>query len=721
MPMPRRTFLLAGGGLALAVVSGACAKIGVGAQEAGPASQFGAYVEIGRDGHVVIVTPGAEMGQGVSSSLPKIVAEELGADWDKVEVRLSGADPAFNSPAGRQRSANSDAVTTYYALLRKVGASAREMLVTAAAARWQVDPASVSVENGVLFSRATAQSLTFGDVAEEAARLPVPEAPTLKSPESFKLIGTYSPRKDIPAKVFGTAVFGMDVVLPGMLYAAVRHVPVAGAILAGYDANGADAMPGVRKIVALENAVAVIADSYWQAQQAVDVIELNQAQGDRVDTDELMTRFRAGLDEDSKALPFPVGGTLEKLIMSAPQPEVDALLKAAPIRFEQEYSVPYLAHATMEPMCATAQIKGDGCEIWAPIQSADRIPPEVAAATGLPESAITLHRTYIGGGFGRKNERDFVIQAALIAQAMAGQPVMLVWSRQQDTQHGYYRPATVVRSRAAVQPDGKILAVHGRAAGQGLTTGLAMRWKGFADPAVVGGLLLPDYQMGTARIDMVEYMLPIRTGYWRSVSLSNNGFFAEAMVNDIAAQLGRDPLEYRLALLNDSPRAEAVLKLAAQKAGWGQPKAANVGRGIAFTHAWNSHCAQVVEVTVENKRLVVNRIVCAFDCGMQIDPDNVIAQIEGGIVFGLSAALFGKINFRDGAVVEESYADYPVVTMANMPSIEVHLLRTDGQIGGVGEAGTPAVAPALTAAIHDATGVTIRNLPVVEAGFEALQ
>lgn len=721
LEMRRRAFLLGGSGLALGLVAGGCTKLGFGAQESDPGNKIGAFIEIGNDGHVTIVTPGAEMGQGVSSSLPKIVAEELGADWAKVEVRLSGVNPAFNDPRGRQRSANSDAVTSYFEPLRKVGASAREMLVAAAAARWQVDPATIKVENGVLTNSENGQELNFGDVAEDAAKLPIPEEPKLKDAKDFTLIGKVGLRKDIPAKVFGTSVFGMDLDLPDMLYAAVKHVPVAGAVLAGFDAETAKGMAGVREIVPLENAIAVIADSYWQAQQAVDTIELKESAGERVDTDELMKTFRTALDDDDNTLPFPVGGTFENLIMSAEQSEIDKLLARAPIKFEQEYSVPYLAHATMEPMCATALIESDRCEIWAPTQAADRIPPEVAAATGLLESAITIHRTFIGGGFGRKNERDFIIQATLIAQAKPGRPVMLVWSREQDTQHDYYRPATVVRSRAALKSDGTILAIHGRAAGQTLTTGVDMRWEGFADATIVGGMLLPDYDMGTSRIDMVEVPAPIRTGYWRSVSLSNNGFFAEAVINDIAAQLGRDPLEYRLELLRESPRAEAVIKLAAEKAGWGRPKLANVGHGIAFTHAWNSHCAQVVEVTVTGKQVVVNRIVCAFDCGTQVEPDNVAAQIEGGIVFGLSAALFGKINFRDGAVVEQSFADYPVVTMANMPEIEIHMIKSEGEIGGVGEAGVPAVAPALTAAIFDATGDNIRNLPITESGYEVPQ
>jgi len=714
----RRSVLIGGGGIAIGLLLGGCERLGFGTSESAAATELGAYIQIAEDGIVTITTPGAEMGQGVSSSLPKIVAEELSANWANVEVKLSDVNPAFNNPTGGQRSANSDAVRSYYEPLRKVGATAREMLVGAAALRWDVDPGSITVAEGVLTNVQSGATLTFGDVAADAAKLPIPKNPKLKEPKGFVLIGKFSPRKDIPGKVCGATVFGIDVVLPNMLYAAIKHVPVAGAKLAGFDAETAKGMPGVQEIVPLVDAVAVIADSYWQAQQAVDRIKLAEVKGERVDSDKLMARFQSALVNDADALSFPVGGSMKDPILSADQSVIDDAISRGPIKLEFEYSVPYLAHAALEPLCATALIEAGRCEIWAPTQAGEKIPPEVSAAIGLPESAITVHRTFIGGAFGRKNERDFMIQAALLAQARPGRPVMLIWSREQDTKHDYYRPATVVRSRLAISPDGTILAAHGRAAGQSLSTSAPYRREGFADPSVVGGLLSPDYEMGERRIDMVEVEAPIRTSFWRSVSLSSNGYFAEAIMDDIAGHLGRDPLEFRLAQLRDNPRGAAVMRLAAQKAGWGKAKGANVGRGISFTNGWNSQCAQVIQVSVKDKELVVERIVCAFDCGVQIDPGNIVSQIEGGIVFGLSAALFGNITFRDGAVVEETYAEYPVVTMANSPDIEVHLILSEDEIGGVGEAGVPGVASALTSAIYDATGDRIRALPIVKAGYE---
>ncbi len=713
----RRTFLKGASGLALGLVAGACSKIDLDSAGSNKQTAIGAFIEIGGDGHVTVTTPGAEMGQGVSSSLPKIVVEELGADWETVMVRLSVVDAAFNSPRGQQRSANSDAITSYFEPLRKVGASAREMLSTAAAARWNVDVSQVSIENGVISRIGTDDRFTFGDVVEEAAQLPVPTNPRLKDPKDFQLIGKATQRKDIPAKVFGTSVFGIDIQLPGMLYAAIKHVPVAGGSFNGFDESEAKKMPGVQAVVPLDNAVAVVADSYWQAQQAVDTISFDDVQGELLNSDELMEGFARSLSDDSKALPFFVGGSFRNPKPSAELADVEQALTRGDLTFEQQYSVPYLAHMAMEPLCATAKVESGSCEIWAPTQAGNRIPPEVAAATDIPESAMTIHRTYMGGGFGRKNERDFIIQAVQIAKAMAGQPVKLIWSREQDTKNDFYRPAAVVRTRAAVKSDGSIVAAHSRMAGQILSAKSPFRREGMAAPAILGDLLQPSYEMDTARIDMVESSVPIRTGYWRSVARSSNGFFSEMLINDLAVKLKRDPLEYRLALLGDNPRAKAVLELAAEKANWRQPKGENTGRGIAFTKGWNSPCAQVVEVTVQDRQLKIERVTCSFDCGLQVDPDNIVAQIEGGITFGLSAALFGKIHFEQGSVIEKTFAEYRMMTLANMPPVDVHLLQTADEIGGVGEAGVPAVAPALCAAIQDACGVHVPDLPVEAAGF----
>jgi len=710
----RRGFIALGGGLAIGVALGAPGR----ADAQAPGGALGAYVAIAANGDVEIVTPGAEMGQGVADALPRIVAEELDADWSRVTVRLSGANPAFVAKNKRQRSANSDAVTGYYDVLRQVGANARALLVAAAAGRWGVDPASITTANGRLNHAATARTLGYGNVAADAAKLPLPPAVRLKNAKAFSIIGQNFPRKDIPAKVRGTASFGMDIVLPDMLYATVRHVPVAGGTLAPVAPEPALAMPGVRKVVPLGNAVGVIADRYWQAQKGALALDVAAQPGPRIDSAALRQRIVAGLDQRDGTLPFPIGFDGQKSDMGATTSVVDAALSAAPLKVEATYEVPYLAHATMEPLCCTALVTADRCEIWGPLQCADVVAPELAKITGLAVDAITVNRTYLGGGFGRKNERDFVHQAVRLAMAVPGRPVMLIWPRDEDMRNDFYRPAFAARLTAGVAQDGSISAMRGRISGQPLSTMSQYRFPGLADGAVAGGLLSPDYKQGAQQIDAVEIEGPVRTGYWRSVSGSQNGFFSESIIDEIATKLKRDPLDYRLAIAKDDPRTRAVLQRVAKEAGWGKAMPKGQGRGIALATGWGSRCAMVVEVAVEGQALHVRRIVCAFDCGQQIAPDNIVSQLEGAAIFGLSAALFGKITLKDGAVVEGSFGDYPVLLMRSTPRIEVHLVDSGAPVGGVGEAGVPAIAPALCSAIHAATGRRIRTLPIIDAGFE---
>ncbi|MEC3911421.1 molybdopterin cofactor-binding domain-containing protein [Sphingobium sp. CR2-8] len=712
--LDRRGFLALGGGLAVGVAIGGAAR----AEAQGASGALNAYVAISPDGNVEIVTPGAEMGQGIADALPRIVAEELDADWSRVTVRLSGASPAFAAKNKRQRSANSDGITSYYDLLRQVGASARAMLVTTAAARWGVDPATITTRDSRLIHAASGRTLGYGDVATEAAKLPVPTGVPLKDADSFRLIGKNFPRKDIPAKVRGAAPFGMDLVLPDMLYAAVRHVPVAGGTLAPFASEPALGIAGVRKVVTLDNAVGVIADRYWQAHKGALALDLAAQPGPRIDSAILRQRIVAGLERQDGILPFPVGFDGQKPDMGASADVVDAALAAAPIKVEATYEVPYLAHATMEPLCCTALVRADSCEIWGPLQCADVVAPELAKITGLAAQAVTVNRTYLGGGFGRKNERDFVHQAVRLAMAVPGRPVMLIWPRDEDMRNDFYRPGFAARLTAGVEQDGRISAMRGRISGQPLSTMSQFRFPGLADGAVAGGLLSPDYRLGAQQIEGVEIEGPVRTGYWRSVSGSQNGFFSEAIIDEIAAKLKRDPLEYRLAIAKDDPRTHAVLKLVGEKSGWGKPMAKGQGRGVALATGWGSRCAMVVEVAVKDKVLRVTRIVCAFDCGQQVAPDNIVSQLEGAAIFGLSAALFGKITLKDGAVVEGSFGDYPVVLMRSTPQIEVHLVDSGAPVGGVGEAGVPAIAPALCGAIHAATGRRIRALPIIDAGFE---
>lgn len=722
--LTRRTLLQGAAGLV--VGAGASGLIGARAlgatNDAAHAEAFNAFVTITADDQVIITSPGAEMGQGVVNSLPKIIAEELCADWDRVEVRLSGADARFNNPANKQRSANSDAVVSYYAMLRRIGAATRSVLVEAAARHWNVEPASITAKNGRLH-RASGESLPFGAMAAAAAQLPVPQDPPLKSSAEHELLGRDFPRKDLPAKVDGSAVFGMDVSLPGMLYASIRHSPCTGLALEGYADEAALGAPGVHRVVALDNAVAVIADSYWQAEQAANLLELSSAQGGRLDTAQVRTMLREGLEDEAGFLPFPVTDTAGTRTPGTERARIDEIVAGAAVTFEADYEVPYLAHATMETLCSTALWADGRCEIWAPTQAGNTVAPKVAEATGIAPERITVHRTYLGGGFGRKFEPDFVIQSVQLAMTMPGRPVMLVWPREEDTRHDCYRPAFMARTRAGIDDDGRIRAMRSRISGQSLTTMKDYRVAGRADASVASDLVPSCYAIDERRIEHHEIATPLTTGYWRSVSASHNLFFTESAIDEIAAKLGRDPLDYRLQLAAHDPRAVAVLEAVRAKSGWDTPPGPGRGRGVALGCGWGARAAWVIEASIAEQdgaapRLQLNAITCVFDCGTAIEPDTVKAQIEGGIVYGLSAALFGEITLSGGQIEQASYADYPVVLMEHCPPIAVHLLDSGAAMAGVGEAGVPGVAPALASAIAQANGRRLRRLPLVNLAME---
>jgi CO/xanthine dehydrogenase Mo-binding subunit len=719
--LDRRRFLVGSAGLAVAALARPEAAAKAAAPEA--AAKLSAYVQILPSGDIIIVTPGAEMGQGIANGLPKIIAEELDADWSRVDVRLSGADPAFLSPVNkRQRSANSDGVTSYYDAMRNVGATTRALLVAAAATRWGVAPESIETRDSQLLHKPSGRTLRYGDVAQAAALLPVPASPPLKDPASFRLIGKDFPRKDIPAKVKGTAIFGMDLDMPGLLRATIRHAPVAGAKLRPVDPAPALAVKGVVAVVPIDQeAVGVIATSYFAATKGAEALTLDTEPGPRLGTEDIRQRLLAALDTTEGVLPFPVDFTPPRnFVMGATPQEIDAAMATAAHTFELQYEVPFLAHATMEPMCGTALFTPSACEMWLPSQAADVVPPLIASVVGLPVEAIKINRTFLGGGFGRKNERDFTRQVAILAKAVPGRPVMLIWPRDEDMRNDYYRPAFIARTRAGVAADGSILAMSGRIVGQPMTSGAAFRVPGMADGSVAGGLVPRVYAIAQRRVEAVDVEAPVKAGFWRSVSGSQNGFFSESVIDEIAFKLGEDPLAYRLRILKDDPRGTAVLKAAAARAGWNTPLPKGKGRGIAYAAEWGTRCALVTQVSVRDRKLKVERIICAVDPGLTIDPDNVLAQIEGGIIFGLSAALSGEITLKDGAVEQSSFADYPVVTFANAPPLDVFLVKSDAKAGGVGEAGVPGVAPALCSAIHMATGERIRRLPVSANNYEVI-
>jgi CO/xanthine dehydrogenase Mo-binding subunit len=661
------------------------------------------------------------MGQGIHDALAKILAEELEADWADVEIALPTADDALINPITRRhRTAASESVVIYRDVMRRMGASAREMLVQAAADRWQVAASECHAERSAVRHRASGRQLGFGALAVPAAVLPVPQNPTLKSPADYRLVGRTTPRKDTPPKVTGQAVYGIDVQLPGMLYAALRRSPVVASRIKTFDREAALARSGVVDAFEVDEGIAIVASSTWLAWQVAKEIsvEFDEAPAEGFESEALRKAMRTALDADNEAR---LGRAL-----SGPAYDRDATLAAlssAPRQAEWIYEVPFLAHAALEPLCATAVVHADRAEVWAPTQQPDRCRDAIAAITGLPRERCTLHVTFLGGGFGRKWETDFVRQTVTIARELArkrpGTPVKLTWTREQDFLHDRFRPAHVARSRAGVSDDGRLLALHSRVTGPSIFTFQKRNLPpSVADPFATGLLINDFYQMPARLADYVETKAPVPIGTWRSVAQSQNGFFAESTIDDIATFTGRDPWALRRELCAHDPRALAILDRAAELVQWDKSLPKGRGRGISLSIAYGSYCAEVVEVRVTGRRVQIEKITAVFDCGLMIDPGTVDAQISGGIVFGLSAAIDGDIRFAQGAAVSTNFDSAPVLRMAQTPLIMVDLLRTAHPPGGAGEASVPGVAPALAGAIHAATGHRPRRLPLVSDGWE---
>lgn len=705
----RRDFLGAtAGGLTLAMMlpvpRAAAAKGDVGAT-------LSAYVNISPNNIVSVIVPGSEIGQGVFTGLPKILCEELEADWAKVEIHLPTANDAFANPSKkRQSTGNSDAISGYMPLLLKTGAQGREMLVAAAAKQWGVKPAECRAENSMVYHDASKRSVTYGAVANAAAKLPIPAEPQLKSPDQWKLIGKDFIRKDTPAKVDGTALFGADVAAPKLLVATLTTSPVFGGQLKSYNAEAAMAVKGVVKLVEIDNGsgtggLAAVAENYYQAKKALDAaqIEWDSKGGDTWSSASYSKEMHAGLNEAGKPVPPTKRGDIEEA------------LKTATKKLEVDYEVPLLAHACMEPMSSTALVTDDACMLWSPTQQQGASRDLAAKLTGLPTENVTLQNTFSGGGFGRKWELDFTRQAVQIAMAVKGRPVRLYWSREEDIQHDYYRPAYVVRMRGGIDKDNNLSAMHAKVVGQSL---LAYQKRPMPiDFTAIGGAINLGYAIPNTLIEYVEKTPNVPVGFWRSVASSQNAFFAESVIDELAFLAGKNPLDFRRALLKDKPRELAVLDLLAEKSGWGQKLPPGHGLGMSFTPGFGSVLAEVAHVSVLGGQLKVEKIVCVADCGVLIEPSNVIAQMEGGIVYGLSAALFDEITIEKGAVKESNFFDYPMPTLANTPPMEVHLIPSTAKPGGVGETSVPGVAPAIANAIFAATGQRIRRLPLRSAGL----
>jgi isoquinoline 1-oxidoreductase beta subunit len=693
----------AGGGLVLSL----SLPLANGGAEAADADGFApnAFIRIASDGQIVLTMPYVEMGQGTYTSIPMLIAEELEVDLN--QVRLEHAPPndkLYGNPllAGVQGTGGSTAIRAAWHPLRQAGAIARTMLVSAAAQRWNVDPASCRAQSGEVLHAPTGRSIKYGELAADAARMPVPESVVLKRPEAFKLIGTPAKRLDTPAKINGTAVYGIDVRPPGVKIATLAQSPVFGGRVKSVDDTAAKAVKGVRQIVRLDDAVAVVADHMGAAKKGLEalVIEWDDGPHAKLDTREIAAELeKATLN--SGAVAQNIGNT-------------ESAMAGAATKVEAVYEVPFLAHAAMEPMNCTVHVRKDGCEVWVGTQVIARAQEAAAKAAALPLDKVVVHNHLIGGGFGRRLEIDGVIRSVQIAQQVDG-PIKVVWTREEDIQHDMYRPYFFDRMFAGLDERGMPIAWSHRFAGSSiLARWLPLAFNNGLDPDTTDGAINLVYALPNAQVEYLRVEPPgVPTAFWRSVGPSHNVFVTESFMDELAAAAKQDPVAYRLTLLGKSQRAKAVLELAAKKAGWGQPLPKRVGRGVSIQFVFGTYMAQVAEVEVSREGAVhVRRVVCAVDCGTVVNPDIVQAQIEGAIIFGITAALYGEITLKSGRVEQTNFDTYQMLRINEAPATEVYIVQSSEPPGGMGEPGTSAIVPAVTNAIFAATGKRLRKLPV---------
>jgi len=681
---------------------------------------FDVWLKIGPDNTITAIIPHADMGQGVHTSLAMMLADELDADWSQVrfeeapahkefanyalarEYSMPGADfPAWLIDSvdglffratqwmGLQITGGSTSVrTTGQIAMRVTGAATRTVLLQAAADEWQVPVSELSTRSSMIYDETSDRKASYAHFAPAAADLSMPDKPILKASDEFAIMGTSPARFDVPQKVDGSAKFGIDAKLPGMKYAAVMAAPVFGGNVVSVDESSIQDMPGIRKVVNLDTAVAVVADGYWQARQALLslAVEFSDGGNSGAHQEQIFRRFGDDLDAAASA------GDERKDRKSG---NAVAALDAADRVVEAEYRVPYLAHAAMEPMNCTAWIHDDQCELWLGTQNPLGFAQQVAKAIGMNQSQVTLHNQYLGGGFGRRAFDDFAVQSARIA-AEVPYPVKLVWSREEDMRHDHYRQASISRFKGGLDKSGNAIAWHNHYANK-------------HDPIEAPHI---PYEIAAQRIVFTDSETHVPWGFWRSVDHSLHAFFTESFIDELAVAAGRDPYEYRRELLADSPRLRAVLDLAAERAGWGDELPDNVGRGIALHKSFGTIVAQVADVEITDGKPKARRVVCAVDPGYAIHPDNLAAQMESGIAYGLTAALYGDISINSGAVKQSNFHDYRILRMNEAPAVETYIINGGGPLGGGGEPGTPPIAPAFTNAIFDVTGIRIRELPV---------
>ena len=689
--LSRRSFLKTAGALVLGMQLPARAQAGRG--------EINAWVMVLPNEQVIIRYARSEMGQGSMTAAAQLVAEELECDWRRVRVDYADSNEQLRRRRvwGSMRSAGSRTIRESHEILRNAGAAAREMLLAAAAQGWGVPPADCRAAGGVITHAASGRRTTFGRVAAAAGKLEAPKSITLKPQSEWKVAGRTLARVDIPDIVTGRVRYGIDTQLPNMVYAAIAQCPVPGGRVRSVDEAPARARRGVLRVLAMGDFVAVIADNWWRASQALLALKIEWDGGANAGFSSAAFRreLAQAFEPDTAASVTKSEGDVDK-----------ALAQAARV-VEAEYAAPFLAHATLEPPSCTAVVKDGQVDVWTTTQDAEATHAAAAAAAGVAPENVYVHRTQAGGGFGRRLAQDYTAQGVAIAKALNGVPVNLIWARDEDLQHDQYRPATLVRLKAALDEAGNPVALQCRVAGPALK-----------DVDATAALADQPYSIAHLRIEHAVRSSAAPVGYWRGAAHSQNPFVRECFIDELAHAAKRDPLEYRLGLLPESAKERAVLEAVAKAAGWRTPAPQGLHRGIAVTEVRGSYTAAAAELALRGKKIELKRLVVALDPGRLVSPDSVVAQVQGGAAFALSALFWGEITFKDGRVEQSSFGDYRILILAEMPPVEVLLVPSGGFWGGVGEAGGAAVAPAVANALFVASGERIRSLPLKKAGFD---
>jgi isoquinoline 1-oxidoreductase beta subunit len=699
--MDRRSFIKSSAIVPTCLVIGfnAASEIAIAADATVPVAP---WLRIAPDNSVTIINARSEMGQDTYTTMAMLIAEELEYPLGKVKIEIASTNPThyINALLGGQITGGSTSVREAWTKLRTVGATAREQLKAAAAKKWNVSPADVTASNGVLTSGKN--RATYGEIAIAAANMPLTTAPALKAQADFKLIGKRFPRLDTPAKVNGTAVYGIDVREPNMLVASLAQSPVIGGKPKNVDSSAAKSVPGVEAIVQISDGVAVLAKDFYVAKKARDLLKIEWDNGDTTAIDS-MAAIESGIRNASKK-----DGAI--ILAKGNANPLDGVAKT----FTAEYNLPYQAHATLEPINCAASVQNGECNVWGPIQFQQGATGAAMAASGLPEANVHIHTTFLGGGYGRKLELDFIRQAVEISKA-TGKTVRLQWTREDDMTHDFYRPASLNQVSAGVDANGKLTGLYSKMTSQSVT---ARAFPPFVvngnDPFMGEGSANITYNISNLKVENVIHDSGVRVGYWRAVSNNLNSFAVESMIDEVATGTKQDPVAFRMSLLDNHPRAQKVLSTAAKKAGWGQPRSNGRFLGVAQSEAYGAYIAIVAEISMRDKKPVVHRLTAVVDPGVAIRPDQIKAQIESGMLLGLSSSLKTAITFKNGAVEQKNFDTYPMLRMSEVPQLDVTIIEGGGAPSGMGEVGVALVAPAIGNAIAAATGERIRTLPFIK-------